>query len=257
MKKKLGLLLTIGLSALLLVACGNKSKQADTKTPGTLTIGMEGTYAPYAYRAKDGKLTGFEVELARDTAKRMGLKPKFVTTGWDSLIAGLGSNQYDVIFNDMWVNPARKKQFRYATPYIYSKSVLISKPGLKMSNLKGKTIAAGTGTENWTTAEKLGAKVVAAPDFQTDMGMINQGRADGAVNSEAAFNYWKKSHKDTGLTYQVIPYKYIKIEPIAPMLNKKSTKLTKEMNKALKAEQKDGTIKKLSLKYFGKDLMHE
>ena len=41
------------------------------------------------------------------------------------------------------------------------------------------------------------------------------------------------------------------------MLNKKSTKLTKEMNKALKAEQKDGTIKKLSLKYFGKDLMHE
>ncbi|MEN3252925.1 hypothetical protein [Fructilactobacillus sanfranciscensis] len=62
MKKKLGLLLTIGLSALLLVACGNKSKQADTKTPGTLTIGMEGTYAPYAYRAQDGKLTGFEVE---------------------------------------------------------------------------------------------------------------------------------------------------------------------------------------------------
>ena len=157
----------------------------------------------------------------------------------------------------MWVNPARKKQFRYATPYIYSKSVLISKPGLKMSNLKGKTIAAGTGTENWTTAKKLGAKVVAAPDFQTDMDMINQGRADGAVNSEAAFNYWKKSHKDTDLTYQVIPYKYIKIEPIAPMLNKKSTKLTKEMNKALKAEQKDGTIKKLSLKYFGKDLMHE
>lgn len=257
MKKKLGLLLTIGLAAMVLVACGSKSNQADTKTPGTLTIGMEGTYAPYAYRDKNGKLTGFEVELARETAKRMGLKPKFVTTGWDSLIAGLGSNQYDVIFNDMWVNPARKKQFRYATPYIYSKSVLISKPGLKLDDLKGKTIAAGTGTENWTTAEKLGAKVVAAPDFQTDMDMINQGRADGAVNSEAAFNYWKKSHKDSDLTYQVIPDKYIKIEPIAPMLNKKSTKLTKEMDKALKAEQKDGTIKKLSIKYFGKDLTHE
>ena len=70
MKKKLGLLLTIGLSALLLVACGNKSNQADTKTPGTLTIGMEGTYAPYAYRAKNGKLTGIILQFDRTTQCR-------------------------------------------------------------------------------------------------------------------------------------------------------------------------------------------
>lgn len=257
MKKKLGLILALGLVALTLVACGQSKSADDTKTPGTLTIGMEGTYAPYAYRDKGGKLTGFEVELAKETAKRMGLKPKFVTTGWDSLIAGLNSNEYDVIFNDMWVNPARKKQFSYSEPYIYNKSVLISKKGLTMDNIKGKTIAAGTGTENWTTAEKLGAKVIAAPDFQTDMDMISQGRADGAVNSEAAFNYWKKSHQDSDITYQVIPDKFVKEQPIAPMLNKKSTKLNSDMAKAIKAEHDDGTIKKLSMKYFGKDITKE
>lgn len=96
-----------GLTILGLTACG-KTQTAETKTPKTLTVGLEGTYAPYSYR-KDGKLTGFEVELAQKTAQRMGLKTKFVTTGWDSLIAGLNTNNYDVIFNNMAENPQRKK----------------------------------------------------------------------------------------------------------------------------------------------------
>ncbi|MGO3548730.1 MAG: transporter substrate-binding domain-containing protein, partial [Paucilactobacillus nenjiangensis] len=81
----LGLLLTITLTA-----CG-KSSSSDSvqlKTKGTLTVGLEGTYAPYSYR-EDGKLKGFEVELARDVAKKMGYKVKFVPTKWDSLIAGV------------------------------------------------------------------------------------------------------------------------------------------------------------------------
>ena len=64
--------------------------QSELKTKGKLTIGLEGTYAPYSYR-KNGKLTGFEVEMGRAVAKKMGVKADFVPTKWDSLVAGLGS----------------------------------------------------------------------------------------------------------------------------------------------------------------------
>ena len=66
---------------------------SELKQKGELTIGLEGTYSPFSYR-KDGKLTGFEVDLGKAVAKEMGLKAKFVPSKWDSLVAGLGSGLY-------------------------------------------------------------------------------------------------------------------------------------------------------------------
>ncbi|USS89522.1 transporter substrate-binding domain-containing protein [Fructilactobacillus cliffordii] len=254
MKKKWSLILMAGLAALVLAACGQK--QAETKTPHVLTVGLEGTYAPYSYR-QNGKLTGFEVDLAKETAKRMGLKPKFVTTGWDSLIAGLNSNDYDVVFNNMAENPDRQKKFRFATPYVYSKSIVITKKDgtiKSAKDLKGKKVAEGTGTDNWNNAKKLGANPITSPAFQTSMDMIDQGRVAAAVNSREAFEYWKKSHPDTDLTYFEIPTSEVKASKIAPMMNKKNAKLQAKMDKAIQSERKDGTLKRLSMKYFGTNI---
>ncbi|USS90849.1 transporter substrate-binding domain-containing protein [Fructilactobacillus carniphilus] len=254
MKKKWPLILMAGLAAFVLAACGQK--KAETKTPHVLTIGLEGTYAPYSYR-QNGKLTGFEVDLAKETAKRMDLKPKFVTTGWDSLIAGLNSNNYDVVFNNLAENSERQKKFRFATPYVYSKSVIITKKNGAIKapqDLKGKKVAEGTGTDNWNNAKKLGANPISSPEFQTSMDMINQGRVVGAVNSREAFEYWKKSHSNTDLTYIEIPENVTKPSAIAPMMNKKNAKLQAKMDKAIQSERKDGTLKRLSLKYFGTNI---
>ena len=93
-----------------LAACGKSSSSSSEPqlvTKGTLTVGLEGTYAPYSYR-ENGKLTGFEVDLARDLAKKMGYKVKFVPTKWDSLIAGVGSKKFDVAINDIAMTPERQ-----------------------------------------------------------------------------------------------------------------------------------------------------
>ena len=93
LKKKLWVLLPIvALSAFILTACS--SSKADSSKTSTvtselinkneLTIGLEGTYAPFSYR-KDGKLQGFEVDLGKALAKKVGVKAKFVPTQWDSL----------------------------------------------------------------------------------------------------------------------------------------------------------------------------
>ena len=74
----------------------------------SLPSAFEGTYAPFSYR-KDGKLEGFEVELGKALAKKIGIKAKFVPTQWDSLIAGLGSQKFDLVLNDISETPARKR----------------------------------------------------------------------------------------------------------------------------------------------------
>ncbi|WP_119327301.1 transporter substrate-binding domain-containing protein [Companilactobacillus musae] len=257
MKKRIALILTT-LVALILVltGCSSNKNASDTKTKGTLTIGLEGTYAPYSYR-EDGKLKGFEVDYGKAIAKKLGLKAKFVPTKWDSLIAGLNSNTFDVVINNVAENASRKKQYLFSTPYIYSRSVVITKDGSginSVDDIKGQKIAAGTGTDNFNDAKKFKADVVPSSDFQTSMSMIDQGRVKGAFNSKEAFLTWKKDHKNTDLKYITIPESKLPASKIAPIFNKKSTKLSKDVTKATNELYKDGTMTKLSNKYFGEDI---
>jgi len=257
MKKKIALILTTLVAlVLVLTGCSSNKNASDTKTKGTLTIGLEGTYAPYSYR-ENGKLDGFEVEYGKAVAKKLGLKAKFVPTKWDSLIAGLNSKTFDVVINNVAENASRKKAYIFSEPYIYSKSVVITKDGSginSVDDIKGQKIAAGTGTDNYNHAKHFGATVVPATDFQTAMSMIDQGRVKGAFNSKEAFLTWKKDHKSTDLKYIEIPASKLPVSEIAPIYNKKSTKLSKEVTKATKELYKDGTMKKLSVKYFGEDI---
>lgn len=256
MKKRIALILTTIVALVLVLSGCGKKESSDTKTPGTLTIGLEGTYAPYSYR-ENGKLKGFEVDYGKAVAKKLGMKAKFVPTKWDSLIAGLNSNTFDVVINNVAENPSREKQYLFSTPYIYSRSVIITKDGSginSVDDIKGQKIAAGTGTDNYNHAKKFGADVVPSSDFQTSMSMIDQGRVKGAFNSKEAFLTWKKDHKNTDLKYIVIPESKLPASKIAPIFNKKSTKLSKQVTKATNELFKDGTMKKLSVKYFGEDI---
>lgn len=252
----LGLLLTITLTA-----CG-KSSSSDSvqlKAKGTLTVGLEGTYAPYSYR-EDGKLKGFEVELARDVAKKMGYKVKFVPTKWDSLIAGVSSKKFDVVFNNVTITSARAKKFSFTDPYIYSREVLITKKDNTTINsvddIKNKKIAAGVGTNNETVAQKFGAKVVSSSEFTSALSLVKDGRADGNLNAREAYLSYLKDNPAAAnnFKYTVIPTNKVKAAKIAGLVNKDNPALTKKINKALKELKADGTLKKLSVKYFTADI---
>lgn len=256
MKKKLLLSLSF-LAVFILVAtgCGNNSQNL-TKEKGTLTIGLEGTYAPYSYR-EGSKLKGFEVEYGKAIAKKLDLKAKFVPTKWDSLIAGLNSNTFDVVLNNVSINKDRQAHYLFSEPYIYSKSVMILPNDSSITNvkdLKGIKVAEGTGTDNYDKAEKFKADIVPSPDFQSTMSMLEEGRIKATINSKEAFLTWKLAHKDSKIRYIEIPDNQLKESEIAPLFNKKSTKLSKQVTKATKELYADGTMKKLSVKYFGEDI---
>lgn len=245
-----------------LTACGKSSSSNDSvqlKTKGTLTVGLEGTYAPYSYR-EDGKLKGFEVDLARDVAKKLGYKVKFVPTKWDSLIAGVSSKKFDVVFNDVTVTPERSKKFSFTDPYIYSREVLVtakSNTDIKsIDDIKDKKIAAGVGTNNEDAAKKYGAKVVSSSEFTNSLDLVKQGRVDGTLNAREAYLSYLKDNPSAAndFNYQVVPTNKVKAAKIGGLVNKNNTALTKKINKALKELKDDGTLKKLSEKYFTADI---
>ena len=234
------------------------SYKSELKTKGKLTVGLEGTYAPFSYRSDSGKLTGFEVELVKAVAKKMKLKPVFVQTKFDSLVAGLDAKKYDVVFNNMSITPERKKAYAFAQEYLFTESVMITKKGSKIkdySDLKGKKAAQTSSSDFGQAATKAGATIVSAPGFAEALDLVDSGKADVTLNSQDSWGVYKKAHPKTDLQSKVT--QSFGETTAAPMLDKKDKKLATQITKAEKSLQKDGTMKKLSVKYFGSDLTTE
>ncbi len=252
-------------SAFLLAACGSSSSSSDTTTSyksdlvnkGELTIGLEGTYEPYSYR-ENGKLTGFEVDLGKAVAKELGLKAKFVPTKWDSLIAGLGSGKFDTVLNNVSVTAERKKVYLFSDPYVYTRYVLITKSDntsiKSIADIKGKSFAQGTGTDNAVVAKKFGATIVPQGEFATVLQMVKQGRVDGTINASTSWYAYKKANATEGLQVQTIKDSDQTPGKSGALVAKDHKALRDQINKALKALRKDGTLTKLSKKYFGADI---
>ncbi|MFC6171449.1 transporter substrate-binding domain-containing protein [Loigolactobacillus jiayinensis] len=263
MKKLLGLLGAT--AAVFLLAVGptftpshaaSKAVTAELNKKGTLQIGLEGTYQPYGYH-EDGKLVGYEVEIGKAVAKKLNLKPVFVETQFDSLIAGLNGNKYDLVLNDMAATKERKAKYLFTSPYIYSKSQLAVKKGnkqiKKITDIKGKKMAQTTSSNNAADAQRLGATIVSSSGFAQSIALVQQGRADGTINSIDALGAYMKQKPNANIKL-ISTGSSVKTQKIGGMLNKKDTDLRKSVNKALKSLKQDGTLKNLSQKYFGTDV---
>lgn len=240
----------IGISSL------NQGQKSDTITKGTLTVGLEGTYAPFSYR-DNGKLTGYEVDIAKAVGDKLGLKTKFVQTKWDSLIAGLGSDRYDVVMNNVGITPEREKTYRLGTPYLYPHVVLIKRADetdlTGIDSIKGRKMAQSTTSNFGQIAKDHGGDIVAVPGMVEAMNLLTTNRADGSLNDLGAFQAWKKQNESAGLTTVDIT-KDVKSTPSGPLFKKDNKQLEEKVSKAIKELKADGTLKKLSMKYFDADL---
>ncbi|CAK8054406.1 transporter substrate-binding domain-containing protein [Eupransor demetentiae] len=232
------------------------NQQAKTITKGTLTVGLEGTYAPYSYR-EDGKLKGYEVDLAKDIADKMGLKVAYVETKWDSLIAGLGSHRYDVVMNNIGYTKERADTYSLSDYYVYPHTVLIKRDNEKdlkdLKSIDGKKMAQSTTSNYGKIAEKNGAKLVSVPGINEAMNLVKTKRADGSLNDLGAFKAYQKQNPKSKLTYVDLDGQ-VDSKPSGALVNKDNKKLLKAINKAIEELKSDGTLSKLSEKYFGMDI---
>lgn len=249
-----------------LVACGSQSsssKKTSTATAdsqliskGTLTIGLEGTYQPYSYH-ENGKLTGFEVELGRQIAKQMGLKAKFVETKWDSLIAGIDVNKYDLILNNVAKTPERAAKYGFTTAYTSGKSQLAVKKGnttiKSIKDIKGKKMAQSVTSNNAANVKKLGGIIVPVDGFAQSISLIEDGRADGTVNDAASFYSYLKAKPNADIKLISVG-NAITPTPARGLVRKNDKALLKKIDKALATLKANGELGKLSKQFFGGDV---
>ncbi|SFJ95978.1 amino acid ABC transporter substrate-binding protein [Brevibacillus centrosporus] len=225
------------------------------KADGKLLIGTEGTYAPFTFHDTSGKLTGYDVEVVTEVAKRMGVEPVFQETQWDAMFAGLDSKRFDVIANQVGIRPDRQEKYDFSKAYTVSTAVLVTHKDNTtvkgFEDIKGLK-AAQTLTSNLTDiAKKNGAEIVGVEGFNQAIDLLVSKRVDITINDGLSLLDFLKQKPDT-------PIKIIAKDPNVAengfMFRKGSTELVDAFNSALEEMRKDGTLKKISEKWFGADV---
>jgi cystine transport system substrate-binding protein len=227
------------------------------KSAGAIKIGTEGTYAPFTFHDASGQLTGFDVEIGRAVAQKLGVKAEFVEGKWDGLIAGLDAKRYDAVINEVSVTPARKEKYDFSDPYIASHAALIVRADnttiKSFKDLKGKK-SANTLTSNFgKIAKDNGAEVVPVQGFNESIDLLTSGRVDATVNDSLSFLDFKKHRPDAKVKIVAIDDSPDS-DKSAILIRKGNPELQAALNKALAEIKADGTYQKIADKYFGKDV---
>lgn len=225
------------------------------KSAGTIRIGTEGTYAPFTFHDASGKLVGFDVEIGKAVADKLGVKVEFIESKWDGLIAGLDADRYDAVINQVGITEARQQKYAFSEPYIASKAVLIVRDDNQdiqdFADLKGKKAAQSLTSNYGKMAEEAGAELVATEGFDQSIQLVLTGRADATLNDSLSFLDFKKQKP-------AAPVKIVAEQPEASysgiLLRQGDDELVAEVNKALEAIKADGTYQAISDTYFGQDV---
>jgi len=227
------------------------------KARGTLLVGLEGTYPPFNFvNTKTQKLDGFDVDVAKMIASKLGVKIKFVKTEWSAILAGLSAGKFDIIVNQVGITPQRKQTFDFSVPYVASSPQLILRKNdtadyKSFADLKGKKLGVGQGSNYETLAKAQKGVIVksypGAPEYLSDL--VDK-RIDAALNDQLMTAYLvKTSH---------IPIRGGAIVG-TPKFNgipfrKGNPKFKAALDKILETSFKDGQFAKISDKWFGIDV---
>jgi cystine transport system substrate-binding protein len=230
---------------------------AGAKVRGSLRIAMEGTYPPFNFKdQKTGELAGYDVDVARLVAARLGLKPEFVSTEWSAILAGLGAGKYDVIVSQVGITPKRLEAFDFSTPYTYSSPQLIVRKNdpaayKTLADLKGKKVGVGQGSVFEQQARAVpGIEVKSYPAAPENLQDLAFGRIDAALNDSLMVVYLLSNSK---LPIQA-GARVGAVERMGIPVQKGQPQLKAALDKALAELAADGSLKNASVKWFGADV---
>ena len=227
------------------------------KARGVLSVGLEGTYPPFNYLDADGKLTGFEVDLANALAAQMGVRVEFHPAPFAGLLAALDIGRTDVVINQITITEDRQKKYAFTDPYSLSGIQIIVRRGDENrfhgpADLAGKRVGVGLGTnyEQWMRANQPHADIRTYDDDPTKYQDLRLGRIDAVLNDRlTAIDMMRR----TGGVFVGAGPPFAK-QAMGIALRKDRPELLADLNQALAVLRANGQLVKISNKWFGTDI---
>lgn len=260
--------------ALLLTGCGQTQTQSELQQDnqvagaeadqlarimeaGEITIAMEGTWAPWTYHDEADELVGFDVEVGKAIAEKLGVEPVFIEGEWDGLLAGLEAGRYDIMVNGVEYTDERGEKYDFSEPYGYIRTAIIVNDDNteigSFEDLAGKTTANTISSTYAQLAESYGATATGVDDLNQTIELLLQGRIDATLNAEVTFYDYMNVHPDAGLKIAALTEEASHV--CIPMRKgDDSATLREAINQAIAELREEGVLSEISVKYFGTDI---
>ena len=233
---------------------------SNIQSSGKLIVALEGAWQPWSYHDESDTLVGYDVEVSRAIAEKLGVEPEYVESDWDSLFAGLDAGRFDMVCNGVEVTDERALTYDFTTPYGYIHTALAVRKGndeiKTFEDLKGKTTANSLASTYMELAESYGATVQGIDTLEETIQLLTAGRIDATLNADVSFYDYLNVHPDADfkIVAQTEDASHVAI-PLRKGDN--SATLLEAVNNAIDELRADGTLKDLSEKYFGQDISSE
>lgn len=230
---------------------------AEVRTRGTLRVAIEGTYPPFNFKdPKTGQLTGYDVELARLIATRLGVKAQFFFIEWNAVLPAVAAGKVDAAISQVIITPQREQAFDFSAPYTYSRNQLIVRQNERatytsLADLKGRIVGVHQGSVYEQQALAVaGVKVKPYPAVPEKLQDLAFGRVDAVLDDSLMVDYLLKT---SALPIKAGP-RLGQVERSGIAMRKGNPQFRTAIDRILAQLRDDGTLSGLAVKWFGHDV---
>lgn len=269
MKKRVSLLMAALVASTLLIACGKKEEPAKAAAPAptptpaavkSIVIGLDDHFPPMGFRDEKNEIVGFDIDLAKEAGKRLGLEVTFKPIDWAAKEAELNGKRIDVLWNGLTITEERKANILFTKPYLENRQIIVvaeKSPIKAKAELKDKVVGVQDGSSAVDAVNKDAEAAKSLKELKkfsdnvTALMDLSAGRLDAIVVDEIVGRYYVA--KKPG-EYRVLEENF-GTEDFGVGTRKDDTELMGKIDKALDDMKADGTAATISTKWFGKDIL--